>query len=413
VASLPAMPAAPELATAKAAMQQAAAAVQRAESVAEHRDQALRELDRALATVTAHQDQARVRLGEITTRLANAPDPQAARTGLGAIEQAQADVQAAGAAVRATRTAQRSTDAAQRAAQDRHAQAWRGFDVVRDRLTQLGPPPADRDDLPGSWVALQAWAGEQVADRLLRRGAAADQLAQLTAEAEQQAGQIWAMLQGAGLSAPVGTDPARYAAVAAERARGVLTAVKMRRELVATLAQQRAEYETTGQAARSLANHLRANNFERWLLEEALDLLVAGASRTLRELSGGQYELVHASGEFFVVDHYDAALRRSVRTLSGGETFQASLALALALSEQLSGVSTRRASLESIVLDEGFGTLDAASLETVAVTLENLAAQGDRMVGVVTHVNGLADRIPVRFEVSKDMRTARVERVGV
>ena len=130
------------------------------------------------------------------------------------------------------------------------------------------------------------------------------------------------------------------------------------------------------------------------------------ASRTLRELSGGQYELVHDKGEFFVVDHHDAALRRAVRTLSGGETFQASLSLALALSEQLAGLSTGPASLESIVLDEGFGTLDADTLDVVASTLENLAARGDRMVGVVTHVAALAERIPVRFELSRDARGA-------
>src|SRR5439155_62969 len=88
--------------------------------------------------------------------------------------------------------------------------------------------------------------------------------------------------------------------------------------------------ERDGQVAKALANHLRANNFERWLLEEALDSLVDGASRILRELSGGQYDLCHDKGEFSVVDHHDAGLRRAVRTLSGGETFQASLALALA-----------------------------------------------------------------------------------
>ncbi|RQW96818.1 AAA family ATPase [Micromonospora globispora] len=172
-------------------------------------------------------------------------------------------------------------------------------------------------------------------------------------------------------------------------------------------------YEEVQKRAVERAGHLRANNFERWLLAEALDLLVDGASRILRELSNGQYDLVHDKGEFFVVDHHDAGLRRAVRTLSGGETFQASLALALALSEQLAGMSTTAASLESIVLDEGFGTLDAATLDTVAATLENLAARGDRMVGVVTHVPALADRIPVRFEVRKDARTARVERTGL
>jgi len=65
------------------------------------------------------------------------------------------------------------------------------------------------------------------------------------------------------------------------------------------------------------------------------------------------------------------------------------------------------------MLDEGFGTLDAATLEVVAATLENLAARGDRMVGVVTHVTTLAERVPVRFEVSKDARSARVQRVGL
>ena len=58
------------------------------------------------------------------------------------------------------------------------------------------------------------------------------------------------------------------------------------------------------------------------------------------------------------------------------------------------------------MLDEGFGTLDPDTLETVAATLENLAARGDRMVGVVTHVAGLAERIPIRFEVSRGARGA-------
>ena len=164
--------------------------------------------------------------------------------------------------------------------------------------------------------------------------------------------------------------------------------------------------------AKALSGHLRANNFERWLLAEALDMLVDGASEILRELSSGQYELIHERGEFYVLDHHDAGLRRGVRTLSGGETFQASLALALALSEQLAGLATTTASLESIVLDEGFGTLDVATLDVVAATLESLAARGDRMVGVVTHVPALAERVPVRFEVRKDARTARIERIG-
>jgi exonuclease SbcC len=189
-----------------------------------------------------------------------------------------------------------------------------------------------------------------------------------------------------------------------ERATTAYERVLERRETVARLGEQLVAHERAAQVAKSLAQHLRANMFERWLLTEALDALVAGASRILRELSGGSYDLTHDKGEFFVIDHGDAGLRRSVRTLSGGETFQASLALALALSEQLAGLASASASLESIMLDEGFGTLDAETLDTVAATLENLAARGDRMVGVVTHVPALAERIPVRFELSRDAR---------
>jgi DNA repair protein SbcC/Rad50 len=223
---------------------------------------------------------------------------------------------------------------------------------------------------------------------------------------------IGSLFATAGVTSP-SENPTRAAAVAVERAEAALRRIEERRADAAKLRAQRVAHEREAQVARTLANHLRANNFERWLLEEALDSLVDGASRILRELSGGQYDLGQDKGDFFVLDHHDAGLRRAVRTLSGGETFQASLALALALSEQLSGLSTAAASLESIVLDEGFGTLDAATLDTVAATLEALAARGDRMVGVVTHVGALAERIPVRFEIRKDARTAHVERVGV
>ncbi|MGH4000804.1 MAG: SbcC/MukB-like Walker B domain-containing protein, partial [Pseudonocardiaceae bacterium] len=131
-------------------------------------------------------------------------------------------------------------------------------------------------------------------------------------------------------------------------------------------------------------------------------------SEALRHLSNNQYDLAHQGGDFWVIDHADADEKRPVKTLSGGETFQASLALALALSQHLAGMggSTK---LESIFLDEGFGTLDPDSLETVAETLETLA-DGDRMVGVVTHVPALAERIPVLFRVQHDARTSTVTR---
>src|SRR5204862_6050321 len=107
------------------------------------------------------------------------------------------------------------------------------------------------------------------------------------------------------------------------------------------------------------------------------------------------------SRDFAVVDHRNADEVRSVRTLSGGETFLASLALALALSERVAELAADGAvRLEALFLDEGFGTLDADTLDVVASAIENLGA-GGRMVGIVTHVRELAERVQLRFEVTK------------
>ncbi|MDP8970180.1 MAG: SMC family ATPase, partial [Actinomycetota bacterium] len=154
--------------------------------------------------------------------------------------------------------------------------------------------------------------------------------------------------------------------------------------------------------AKSLAAHLDARGFEGWLLDEALELLLVGASATLQQLSAGQYSLaVDDKRRFQVVDHRNADELRPAKTLSGGETFLASLALALALADQLADLAAHGAArLEAIFLDEGFGTLDPETLDTVAAAVEELGARG-RIVGLVTHVRDLAERMPVRFEVHK------------
>jgi exonuclease SbcC len=203
-------------------------------------------------------------------------------------------------------------------------------------------------------------------------------------------------------------------ATALERARGAHARVVERRAAAARLTADRDAAVEAQQVAKMLGHLLRSDGFPRWLVASALDALVADASVSLAELSGGQFELTHENGEFLVVDHTDADARRPVKTLSGGETFQASLALALALSAQMSGLAAHGAArLESIFLDEGFGTLDEANLETVASTLETLAARGDRVVGVITHVPALAERVPVRFAVRRDQRSSSVTREGL
>ena len=412
VVTMPAVPDVPALKAANAALAKAQKTAEAAQRTVTARDKAVRDLDRTLAAVGAQRDQLHTRHSTVDGALAGAPQPDAIRAELAALAGLQRGVDEAGGEVRAAREAHRRAATALEQARTRLRAAWQGFDRMRDAVAPLGPPPADRDDLAAAWDTLTAWAASTVDDRRADRDALATGVRDAEAAAQAAATGLAALFVEAGLTAPRG-DAARAAAVALTQAQGAHTAILEKRESARKLREQRARYERAAQVARALANHLRANNFERWLLEEALDLLVDGASRILRDLSGGQYDLVHEKGEFFVVDHHDAALRRGVRTLSGGETFQASLSLALALSEQLAGMSTGAASLESIVLDEGFGTLDVATLDTVAATLESLAARGDRMVGVVTHVSALAERIPVRFQVSKDARTARVERIGL
>jgi exonuclease SbcC len=206
--------------------------------------------------------------------------------------------------------------------------------------------------------------------------------------------------------------PAAVAA-AAERARATSARLVERRAQADELAARRDAAREEQQVAKLLGDLLRTNRFPGWLVTAAVDTLVEHASKNLAELSGGQYDLTHEDGEFYVIDHADADSRRSVRTLSGGETFQASLALALALSTQMSALAAAGATrLDSIFLDEGFGTLDPDSLDMVAGTLETLA-QGQRMVGVITHVAELAERVPVRFRVSRDTRTSTVVREGL
>jgi exonuclease SbcC len=111
------------------------------------------------------------------------------------------------------------------------------------------------------------------------------------------------------------------------------------------------------------------------------------------------------------VDLWNGDEERSVRTLSGGETFLASLALALALADHVRSLSvTDRARLDSLFLDEGFGTLDQEALRVVVDAIEQLADDG-RLVGVITHVRELAEHFP-RLEVTKSQRGSSVALVS-
>ena len=152
-----------------------------------------------------------------------------------------------------------------------------------------------------------------------------------------------------------------------------------------------------------LATELRADHFIEFVVQETLDLLASHASHELLRISVDRYSLTSKAGEFSVIDHVNADERRSVKTLSGGETFMASLSLALALSKHVSELAGEGlgASLDAVFIDEGFGSLDPETLEEVIDALERLR-EDDLLVGVISHVPALAERVHAGLRVQKD-----------
>ncbi|HEV3472708.1 MAG TPA: SMC family ATPase, partial [Actinomycetota bacterium] len=295
---------------------------------------------------------------------------------------------------------------------EREREARAQFSDARDRLVALGAPAAAGRDLAADWKALLAWAQKE-RPQLVKANAEAETActtattarAVLIHELEASCRECEIDVEGRDLVDAVAealaqakndVERIKKALKDAEGARKDLTELQRRHDL-----------------ANSLASHLSARGFEKWLVNEAVRRLVIGASEILGELSGDQYALtIDDAGNFLVIDHHNADEQRLARTLSGGETFLASLSLALALADQLAELAAQGAArLDAIFLDEGFGTLDPETLDTVAATVENLAARG-RMVGVVTHVRELAERVPVQFRVKKDPRGSTIERVS-
>ena len=143
-----------------------------------------------------------------------------------------------------------------------------------------------------------------------------------------------------------------------------------------------------------LATDLKGDRFQEYLLEEAFKTLVASASVRMKAISN-RYTLEWDDGEFYVVDHDNAGERRRAETLSGGETFMASLCLALQLSDEVLRTSGAL-QMDSLFIDEGFGTLDSDSLSEVTDAMEALRQDGGRMIGVISS-SPRADRQAARL----------------
>jgi exonuclease SbcC len=354
-------------------------------------------------------------LTRVTEQLADAPEPAELADAITRREAADAALTKARTAVRAARTALDQATEQRAALGQAEQRAWAELRAARDRFVALQAPPVDADDLAVAWQRLVEWGTGQ-RDVLVARAAELDQAeATLRDQGKAESAALVERLREHGIDVAAQPDraPVELAGHRAQADRDV-TDLVARQAAYAELAAEIDKCREESEVADLLGQLLRSNKFEAWLCAEALDSLVAEASQTLLQLSGNQYELFRGDrNDLVVVDHNDAGTHRPVNTLSGGETFQASLALALALSRQVVGLSGGRRDLNSMFLDEGVGTLDETTLDTVTVTLERLAQETDRMVGIVTHVPALAERVPVQFAVRRQGASSTIRRVDV
>jgi exonuclease SbcC len=366
----------------------------------------------ATAVASGAVEATQLRLDKVSATLADAPSETEVTQALEAIAQADDRLRQMRKDAAERRADLAAADQGRASLAGEERKAWTQLHKSRDSVVSLGAPPVEDAGLAAAWQTLTTWARAQHADRTQRQPGLDGNAAALQQRVRGDTEAITGLLAEHDITDV--TDPARAAAAVAARtvrAENELKAVRQARKKAAKLDEQirnRAEEE---QVATMLGQLLRAGSFERWLCSEALDSLVEEASVTLMELSGGQYQLDRDDrNDLVVIDYEDAGARRPVHTLSGGETFQASLALALALSRQVVGLSAGMRDLNSMFLDEGFGTLDQDTLETVGTTLERLAADSDRMIGIITHVAALAERAPVRFVVSHTGATSTLRK---
>ena len=286
------------------------------------------------------------------------------------------------------------------------------YGKARDSATELDPPAAAGASLHDDWTALSTWASSTTKSVEKAHGANKEQLDTKSEQRDKQQRAVLDLCKPH-LDGEVPDKLTEHFAQLAIRAEADLEHAHVRHKELEEMRASIADLEIEARVAGELGRLLQATGFERWLMQEAMIDLVDRATDRLLELSGGQYSLIADETDFRVQDHRNADEVRDARTLSGGETFLVSLALALALADSVAELAPEGSPrLESIFLDEGFGSLDPETLDVVASAIEELGASG-RMVGIVTHIRELADRMPVRFEVTKGATSSSVERVEV
>jgi exonuclease SbcC len=263
--------------------------------------------------------------------------------------------------------------------------------------TRLDTPPPAPELAPAALVTAAAGLVEFGQTQ-------ADQAAQTVAAANATVAELSSEIAAHG--ADVGVQSARDLA---PRLRSAATARRSTREALAAIETAAAEARRLDARARDerrradlygqVAIDLQANRFPRFLLSRFHERLALGATSRLLALSHGAFSFTGSEPDHLaVVDHRRDHRVRSAATLSGGERFLASLSLALALADIASGAEGR---LECLFLDEGFSSLDADSLELAISGVEQMAHDG-RLVVIITHLPGVAERLGAAIHVRKD-----------
>ncbi|MDX1510225.1 MAG: SMC family ATPase [Nitriliruptorales bacterium] len=377
-------------------------------------------LDRAARAETAADalrkelDASRARTTKRAAELRLEPDPTAVAAALAACEASDRRVAEAEQAVATARDAHRGASQREAAAADAIASLDDELKSIRARITSLDlEPPTDEVEaaLGERWRSLVAWCGSRRSDLAEQIEKVDRQAAELTARGTRLREEFVAQAEVAGVRIETSSRTFDEVTTAHARQEAHLEQLRANVENATRLRRAARDHRAQRELATALAETLRANKLEQWLLRRVLRQLVAHASTVFHELSAGSYSLRVSDGTSIeVVDHNNANLSRSVQSLSGGETFLASLSLALALAEEVAHLATDGAArLDALFIDEGFGTLDAETLDTVAAALQALGESG-RMIGVVTHVRDLADQLPLRFEVTKVGAASRCRR---
>lgn len=189
---------------------------------------------------------------------------------------------------------------------------------------------------------------------------------------------------------------------------GIYDSVQGSRQKLAAAEQEYIWVRALSDTANGALSGKRKIELETYIQMAYFDRIVRRANLRFLTMSGGQYELKReesgdnkkekAGLDLNVVDHYNGT-ERSVRTLSGGESFQASLSLALGLSDEIQSYAGG-IRLDTMFVDEGFGSLDEESLEQAMRALSGLAG-GDRLVGIISHVAELKERIGKKILVTR------------